>query len=449
MRRLALALLVISSMAHAQELGLDLSAESRVKEVVLIPPVYKVTSTEGSFSGFSAAKTVEKLDTVAHKRLVAALEKALGSGKVLSTEATLQALAKEKLSIAALRTPSGMAQLAKATSAAWVIYYGFEKGVLSASIYTLLGETTGKAAQLQGVQVGGLQPAQADELQKKLAAHLVELTKAKPEETTAQLPPPPPPAEEEVSGEVESEIARDREKNKGIVESVDLSRPRAVLAVGGGASYRNQLVGGDNRGSLAELRNDSAPGIAVFVQVNPLHFIERFRDAPYSDVFIDANWRRSFVRARGSGSLDGQSCSVTDDEFQVRGNFRWRLGGMLPSVGIGAGWAQERAAFVGCDLPVVSAIYRGVDLQVRVKQPIFRDVVSLDVAFGPRVLMTGPLAPKAGVGLAGEAWLEAKPWSLLFVRGGARFFRAVMSDDVGIVTADVRAFFALEAGVHL
>lgn len=46
-----------------------LALESRVKEVVLIPPVYKMTSSDGAFSGFSAAKTVEKLDTVNHKKL--------------------------------------------------------------------------------------------------------------------------------------------------------------------------------------------------------------------------------------------------------------------------------------------------------------------------------------------------------------------------------------------
>lgn len=449
MSRLALALLAISSTALAQaELGLDLSPESQVKTVVLVPPVYRVTSSEGAFSGFSAAKTTEKLDAASHKKLAQALEKILGAGKVISTEATLQGIAKEKLTIAALRTPNGMAQLAKSTNAAWVVFYEFTRGQLGASVYSLLGDMTGKAAQIINANPGSLTPAQTEDIQKKLAAHLVELTKAKPDEARVEAPAPPP-AEEDVSGEVESEIARDRANRRSIIETVDLTRPRVVLAIGGGASIRNQLVGGDAAGSLAELRNDSAPGLAVYAQVNPLHFLERFRDTPYSDLFIDANWRRSFVRARGSGSLDGQSCSVTDDEFQVRGNFRWRLGGMLPSIGLGVGWAQERAVFTGCDLPVVSAVYRGVDLQLRIRQPLFRDLVSLDVAFGPRVLLTGPLAPKAGLSLAGEGWIEAKPWSLLFLRGGVRFFRAVLSDDVGVVTADVRAFVALEAGVHL
>ncbi len=453
MLRVPLALLLCSFTVNAAELGLDLSAESTVKEVVLIPPIYRVASSEGgAFSGFQSAKVSEKLDSASHKRLVAALEKILGAKKVIATDATLAAIKKEGLSPAELRTPQGMAQLAKATGAAWVVYYDVKSGVLSSAIYTLLGETTGKSAQISGVQVASLQPAQADELQKQIAAHLVALTQAKPELAKAPEPAPvaPPPAEEEVSGEVESEIARERAARRGIVETVDSSRPRVVLAVGGGAAWRSQRVSGDAAPSLAELKNDTAPGLALYAQVSPLHFIEAFKDKPYSDLFIDVNWRHAFVRARAAGgSLDGQSCSVVDDEVQLRGNFRWRLGGMLPSIGVGAGWAQERAAFTGCELPVVSAIYRGVDVQLRIKQPVFRDLVALDVAFGPRILIGGPLAPKTGLSLAGEAWLEAQPWSLLFLRGGARFFRAVMSDDVGVATQDVRAFFALEAGVHL
>ncbi|MBL8957247.1 MAG: hypothetical protein JNK82_41120 [Myxococcaceae bacterium] len=454
--------LFFSFIAHAQsELGLDLSAESTVKEVVLIPPIYRVTTKEGgAFAGVDTNKVTEKLDSVAHKRLVAALEKILGPKKVITSDVTAAAITKEGLKPAQLRTSQGMAQLAKATSAAWVVYYDLKGGTLASAIYTMFGEATGKSAQASGVQAGSLTPAAAEALQKQIAAHLVALTKAKPE-TQAKVEPvpaPPPPAEEEVSGEIDSEIARERAARRTIVETVEPTKPRVVLAVGAGATWRNQTVGGDAAPSLAELKNDSAPGIALYAQVNPLHFIERFRDVPYSDLFVDVNWRYAFIRARASGGgVDGQSCSVVDDEIQLRGNFRWALGGgrapeeysMLPSIGVGAGWAQERAVFTGCNLPVVSAVYRGVDLQLRVKQPVFRDRVALDLAFGPRVLVGGPLAPKTGLSLAGEAWLEAKPVSLLFLRGGARFFRAVMTDDVAVATQDVRLFFALEVGVHL
>ncbi|MBK7859142.1 MAG: hypothetical protein IPJ65_11085 [Archangiaceae bacterium] len=431
----------------AQELGIDLSAESRVKPVVLVPPLYRVTESSG-FAGV-AAKVLEKLDVTSHRRLVSALEKQLGKGKVVTTEATLAAINKEGLKIPALRTAQGMAQLAKATDSAWVVFYDLNKGTLAGAVYTFVGETTGKAASVSGVQVASLSAASADELQKKISAHLVALTQAKQEEVAAPLPAPPV-AEEEVTGEVDSEIAREHVEKKSIIETIDLTRPRVVVAVGAGAAVRNQLVGGDQAASLAEQRNNSTATLAVYASVHPLHFFERFRDKAYSDLFVDANWRRAFVRARATGgSIEGQTCGVVDDELQLRGNFRWRLGGMLPSIGVGVGWAQERAAYTGCDLPVVSAIYRGIDLQLRVKQPLFRDLVAFDLAFGPRVLISGPLAPKTGFSLAGEGWIEAKPVSLLFVRGGVRFFRAVMSDDVGIVTADVRAFFGLEAGVHL
>lgn len=454
--RLSLALLVFfSSTSFAAELGLDLSPESAVKEVVLIPPIYKVASTEGgSFAGFQSAKVTEKLDLASHKRLVTALEKALGTKQVISPEATTAAIAKENLKLANLRTAAGMAQLAKATNAAWVIFYDVNKGVLAASIYTLLGETTGKTASISGMVVGSLTVAQADDLQKQLSKHLVALSQPKPEEVAAkpvEPPLPPPPAEEpEITGEVDSEIARERAARRSVLESADLSRPRIVVALGAGAVMRNQSITGSAASSLAELKNSTAIGATVYAAVSPLHFFRAFDDKPYRDLFFDLNYRRAFIKATGtSGGLEGQTCGVVDDELQARANFRWRLGGMLPAIGLGAGWAQERAAFTGCSLPVVSAIYRGVDVQLRIKQPLFRDIVTLDLAVGPRILVAGPLAPKTGLSWAGEAWVEARPIGLLYLRGGARFFRAVLSDDVGVATADLRAFVALEAGVQL
>ena len=445
MRAALVLALFISLPALAQtELGLDLTPGSAVKPVVLIPPLFKQTSSEGAFAGFSAAKVTEKLDLVTHRRLVLALEKALGGGKVISTEATTAALASQNIKLPALRTTQGMAQLAKATGAAWVIFYSLEKGTLTGAIYTLLGETTGKTSLISNVAIASVTPAQAEAIQTPLAKSLVELSKPKPEEVVVA-----PPPEEDVSGEVENEIAREHEANKSVIESVDNTRPRITVAVGAGVALRNQLIGGAYAPDLAAIQNNAALSVAFSLQVNPLDFFGRFRDKPYDDLFVDFTYRRAFVHARGvSGGVEGQACSVVDDDLQVRGNFRWKLGGMLPSIGVGAGWAQERSAYTACELPVVSAIYRGVDLQLRVRQPLFRDLVALDIAWGPRVLVKGPTALKTGFSWAGEAWIEAKPYSVLFIRGGGRMFRAVVSDNIGVVTADARAFFGLEAGAH-
>lgn len=447
--RLVVIVALLPTLARAQaELGLDLSPESNVKSVVLIPPIYKHSSSEGgSFAGFSSTKVTERLDTASHRKLVSALEKKLGKGKVISADATARAISKEGLKPAALRTATGMAQLAKATESAWVLFYSYSEGTLSAAIYDLFGEATGKSAQVLQVQPTTLSAAKAEVLQQKLTEHLVELSKPKAEEVATKVAPPPP--EEEVTGEVESEIERDQRAQRSIIHPTDLTRPRVLFAVGFGGSVRSQSLRGDLASDLSAQSTGALPGIALFAQVNPLHFLPGWSEGPYSDAFIDAHYRRSFMKATGQGSLAGQSCSVLDDEFQIRGNFRWRLGGMLPSVGLGAGWAQERSVYTSCSFPVASAIYRGIDVQLKVRQPIFRDWVALDVSVGPRALLTGPLAPKGGLSWAFEGWVEAKPISLIFVRGGARVFRAVLSDGVGVASTDLRTFFAFEAGVHL
>ena len=100
-----------------------------------------------------------------------------------------------------------------------------------------------------------------------------------------------------------------------------------------------------------------------------------------------------------------------------------------------------------CDLPVLSTSYRGADVQLRVRQPLYKNLVSLDLAVGPRFLFSGPSA-SPGFSIGGEAWVEATPVSYLFGRVGGRVSRLQVSNGTALTVLDTRMFFALEVGAY-
>jgi hypothetical protein len=109
------------------------------------------------------------------------------------------------------------------------------------------------------------------------------------------------------------------------------------------------------------------------------------------------------------------------------------------------GLAQEQTT-AACTAAVPSLVYRGLDLQLRYRQPLGSDVVSLDLAAGPRVLFGGPQASKPGFSFAFEFWLEARPWSVLFARAGVRLSRLTLGNDA-LGFTDLRTFFGGELGI--
>ena len=345
---------LVAFSSSAQDLGLDLSETSVVKTVVLTPPITKVVTQKGGFAGFDSNKTADKLDTAVLKKLVPALQKELGPGRVISFDATMAAFKAEGLTATQLRTPSAMARMAKATNAAWAVSLEVKGTLTSAVIFNLLGEESGKK----------LSSSNIDQLAKDITNALIELSKPKPEDkpVVAAAPPPayvaPLPPEADVEGEIDAEIALDRKRRADNVFSADPANMRAVVVIGAGAQFRSQNTGSD--ASLAQVRSNATPSAAVYASIAPLQFFEKTRGGPASDITIDVNYRRAFVRASASGgNFDGTTCSVTDDDLQLRGSYRYKLGGsdsMLPAIGVGGGWSQERSTFTSCNLPVVSAV---------------------------------------------------------------------------------------------
>lgn len=424
----------------AAEVELDLSSTADVKTVLLLPPIVRVTQSQGGFSGFDTKKTFDKFDYAAHKRFVASLQKPLG-GKVLSPEATQALIVKEGITIAMVRTSAGLSKLAKAANAGFIVQLEFSKtAALVATVHDAEGTQKGEPYSVSNA--GGLTQKNADELAESLGKGLIELSKEKPAGAVAVVEAPLPPPEEDV---VDSppEIIKEAPKTW----TPDPDKTRVVVAVGAGGVLRGLTVGGESASQLAELRNNGVAGVGVYAQVQPLQFIPAFAGKRWADFEVEVNFRRAFVRATGvEGSAQGTSCSMTDDDLQLRGTYRFKVADSTyaPSVGVGGGWSQERTLFDACTLPLVSATYRGVDAQLRIRQPLFRNLLALDLAAGPRFLQGGA-GTSTKLSLSGEAWLELKPVSVLFVRGGARGSR-LSAELPGISITENRFFFALEAG---
>lgn len=425
--------------ARPAEVELDLSSTADVKAVLLLPPIVRVTQSQGGFSGFDTKKTFEKFDYPAHRRFVTSLQKPLGD-KVIPSETTQGALTKEGITIAMVRTPAGLSKVAKATNVGFVVLLEFSKtGALVATVHDPEGAPKGEPYSV--VAATGLTQKNADDLAALLGKALVELSKEKPAGPAVVEAPLPPPEEDVVDSP--PEVIQEPKK----AWAPDPDKTRVVVAVGAGGVLRDLSIGGEQAGQLAELRNSGVAGIGVYAQVQPLQFIPSLAGGRFADLELEVNFRRAFVRATGvEGAAQGTNCSMTDDDLQVRGTYRFKVAASTyaPSIGVGGGWSQERTLFDACTLPLVSATYRGVDAQLRLRQPLFRNLLALDLAVGPRFLQGGS-DTSTKLSLSGEAWLELKPVSVLFVRGGARGSR-LSAQLPGLSLTENRFFFALEAG---
>lgn len=434
------------------DLALDLSATSDVRAVLVMPPTVRQTTNQGGFVGFDAKKVTEKYDFAAHKRLVTAFSKEL-EGRVLSAETTVGALQKEGIVAAASRTGAAIAKIAKATNVDWVVTFEFNKtGALVGTVWDADGQPAGEPSYVTGASA--ITQKHADDMARFVVKQLAVVAKKKAEarekaQPVVESPSLPSPPEHDVH---DAELLALKEEAKEDTPSffrVDPARTRLAVTVGPGAVTRGFTVSGDSAADLAELRTGGAVGLGVYAMVSPLQFFEKTAGKRWSDLELEVHYRRAFVRANGvAGAVEGQPCTMTDDDLQVRGTYRYKLGdGFLPSVGLGGGWSQEQTLFA-CTLPLVSTSYRGIDAQLRVRQPLFRDILALELAIGPRLLMPGATLTRPGFSIAGEAWLELKPYSFLFTRGGARFSHLQAANDT-LSVVDTRTFFALELGAYL
>jgi hypothetical protein len=431
--------------AEPSALELDLSPSSSLKGVLVLPPVTAVVvGKKGAFVGVDTRKTVERFLLPAHLKLVAAIDKRLG-GKVLPADVVLGVLNKEGVGPASLDKPAVLARLAKVAGVEWVVAFTLNKSqVLIASLFDSEGKRTGEESLVP--DAANLTEAQALSMAGSLVPRLLALEKArldatkKPEVVVAA---PLPPPEEDIH---DVELEQMKSQQVAVVRSVDRNRVRALVALGPGAALRGLTLSGQMADSLAQLQNGVVVGLGVGAQVMPLEFFEATSGRAWSQLSVEVHYRRALVRAQGiSGGLEGETCTMADDDLQLRVGARYRLGeGYLPTIGLAGGWSQEQTRF-DCSLPLVSTTWRGIDAQLRVRQPLFRDLVTLELIGGPRFLLPGPLATSPGFSLSAEAWLEVKPVSVLFARAGVRYSR-LQAANPALSAIDSRTFLTVELG---
>jgi hypothetical protein len=440
-RRSTVLLLVLSAAAS--------QAEETLKGVLVTPPVATVVvGKKGAFVGVDTRKTIERFDAAAHLKLVTAFNAKLG-GKALPADTAQGILTKEGVTAPTLDNPGVLERVAKAANVEWVVTFTLSRtNLLTARLFDATGKPAGEPTLVN--EVATVTEAQAQTVAALVAPKLLALEKARVDaiaeakrKAAAELPPPPPPPEELVDSDLEQLKVK---QSGGPSWQPERNRVRALVAVGPGAALRGLELAGDAVATLADLENGAVVGLGVTAQVLPLELFDATAGRAWSQLSLEVHYRHAFVQAKGvSGGLEGETCSMNDDDLQLRAGWRYRLGdGYLPTIGIAGGWSQEQTKFQ-CSLPLVSTTWRGIDAQLRVRQPLFRDFVTLELIGGPRFLLPGPLAESRGVSLSAEAWLEVKPVSVLFARAGARFSR-LQAGNASLSAIDTRTFVALELG---
>lgn len=415
--------------------------------MLLLPPVATVAvGKKGGFVGVDTRKTAERFDLAAHQRLVTAFNAKLG-GRVLSADVAQGLLSKAGVTTRNIDKPEALAKLATAARVEWIVTFTITRSnALIAQILDAQGKPVGDASSLASVSPG-LKDAQAEAIAALVAPKLdtfekgrVELLNDLARQAAAAKPPPP---EEFVDTEL-TQLKKKRNATGGTDDEgwkPDPNRTRVWVAVGPGAALRDLQLTGDETAQLSELENGGVVGLGIAAQLFPLEFFDATGGKRWSQLSLEVHYRRAFVQARTADT----TCSMTDDDLQLRAGWRYRLGeGYLPTIGIAGGWSQEQTRFE-CSLPLVSTTWRGVDAQLRIRQPLFRDIVTLELVGGPRFILPGPLAAQPGFSFSGEAWLEVKPVSVLFARAGGRA-SYLQASNASLAATDTRAFFALELG---
>lgn len=446
MRRCCLWLLLsaIAGSAHA--------AETSSAAAIVLPPVATVAvGKKGPFAGVDTRKSAERFDTAAHRRLVAAFDAKLG-GKTLPADVVLGLLSNAKVTAKNVSTPEALKTVATTAKVEWLVAFSFGKSnTLTAQIHDAQGAPVGDAYVLTRAS-NGLNDAQAKEVAEQLAPRILVLEKARLDtlaELARQAAVVTPKEEEFVDTEL-TQLNKKRSAPAGTSDEgwkPDPDRTRAWVAIGPGAALRDLQLSGETADQLALLENGGVVGLGVAASLFPLELFDATGGKAWSQLSLEVHYRRAFVQARTEAAGFEGACSMTDDDLQLRAGWRYRLGeagGYLPTIGVAGGWSQEQTRFE-CNLPLVSTTWRGVDAQLRVRQPLFKNIVTLELVGGPRVILPGPLAAQPGFSFSGEAWLEVKPVSILFARAGGRA-SYLQAANPQLSAIDTRAFFALELG---
>ncbi|MBI5548795.1 MAG: hypothetical protein HY901_33350 [Deltaproteobacteria bacterium] len=390
-----------------------------------------------------------QIDRPDYDQLIAALKRTFGE-RIVDPKATVQAIEAKKLKAATLRQQEGISWLARQLKAERAIVFTAAPPKIEVRVYQTVASPASLELSLPVPK--RLDAKRARAIADEIAARAGHFLTPPPTtmaglDLTAPAAEPsgtPGPAHRETVGDVEQERQREvaREERE--------RRPFVTVAVGGGASLRTLDVAGAASAEIAPLKMGAMPAAGVYLAFFPLQLASSVASRPWAEVVIDGQYRRTLVQAAAQGGTwDGQTCKVDDDELLLGAGWRYRLGdGYLPRLGLGARWASERAHFA-CGLPVLSTRYGAFDAQARIVQPLIPDLLELDLAAGPRFLLSGELAEPDGFSFSAEAWLVAHVGTVAYGRLGARYSQTRAGRAARVDVADQRTFLALEIGASL
>ena len=391
------------------------------------------------------------------KELVKALNARFGD-RVVPVADVLKAQKKERIYESSLRTPQGVARLGEAVSAERAIFVEVVSGLVSVSVYGILGTPPSHGFDVELRQ--NVRSAKgARELAEAIAAE-VEMRAKKTLQRRKGLP-----LVEKAQSEAQASATDGIDKTAGvhpdIVEELRREearreaarkakeRPRApslALSLGGAVDARSVEVGGPLKARFLPLEHGAVPSLTAHLRVYPLRFVPAWNHARFSDLELSIDGRRAFVAA----SYQGSQCDVEDDAVTARLRYRAPVfeHPYAPSIGGGIGSGFERAE-VRCPLAVPSTRTLFADAHVSVSEPLVPEHLFVEALLAGRTVFAGAqervpflLSPEAGLFLVGYL----PPFG--FARAGANVRHVVIERPGAFTTSDLRASFLIEAGAY-
>lgn len=273
---------------------------------------------------------------------------------------------------------------------------------------------------------------------------------------TVAVPTPlqPPPTDVTVAdtsiAEIRQQVTRPAPT---VVKQVNVLRPTIInVFVGGGAALRS-FDFGDPRYALDNPIVPNSPSLlgalAVNVRFTPLRLLQKFRDSPYGDLFIEGSYRTNLVQGRLSYPGGTTNCSASDYEALGRIGWRYQIPKARTRIGVSVGIGQEVVAVsLTCGARnVINSVYSSSEYSLNIIQPIVGEMFNLEILGGPRILFSTRAEGFDTLAWAVEGWLVYRPIAYFAVRAGARHSSVKQTTwPNGYSTTDGRTFVGLEVG---
>jgi hypothetical protein len=243
---------------------------------------------------------------------------------------------------------------------------------------------------------------------------------------------------QEGTSDVDDEQVRESRRTRK-----ELQPPIALVLAGVGASLRTFKA--TTSAPIVPQPQGAMVGLGAELAFFPLRLSGRLARSAAGGIFLEGYYRRTLAGMLvHGGAYDGERCNVDDYTVMAGGGYRYVLGGRLPTIGLGVGWATE-GTYLYCKTPVLSTQYRSIEVSLKIDQPLIGETLGIELAGGPRFIISK--AAKREGAFAAELWLAWRPIGVLFFRAGARINGTwETTAKAAVPVSDLRTFVGLEVG---